>query len=318
MNNTINVLSTKELQKLSNTNLVASNLQAKADEWRKTHEVLLHLQEVERRKLHLHLGYSSMHTYAVEKLGYSSGAAFRRIQAMRLLKDVPAVKQQFDSGALNLTTAAQIQNFCRMHRKPIEQKASLCRKFSGKSKREIEKGLLTLEWAQARAQAQTQDQNQTQSQLNNAIPPRRDRLTPLNAMYTEIKFCADQKLLAKLNKLQQMHSHKNLNQIFNLALNAALKIKKPSANKTRAHNPQRRQVPKRLAQEILQRADYRCEYTDPAANHRCQETKFLDIDHRLPVALGGLTTKNNLRVLCRAHNLYVAPKQTSSKNPRSV
>jgi hypothetical protein len=52
-----------------------------------TLEILVHLIEVERRRLHLGLGYASMFDYCTRHLGYSSSAASRRIQAARCVRD---------------------------------------------------------------------------------------------------------------------------------------------------------------------------------------------------------------------------------------
>ena len=52
--------------------------------------VLDHLREIQKRHLHLRLGFSSLFDYAVRELGYSEGAAWRRIKAMRLCSDTPA------------------------------------------------------------------------------------------------------------------------------------------------------------------------------------------------------------------------------------
>ncbi|MBI5168185.1 MAG: HNH endonuclease [Candidatus Eisenbacteria bacterium] len=41
-----------------------------------------------------------------------------------------------------------------------------------------------------------------------------------------------------------------------------------------------------------------------ADGKRCGSTWRLELDHVLPVALGGETTVENLRVLCRAHNQF--------------
>jgi len=42
--------------------------------------------------------------------------------------------------------------------------------------------------------------------------------------------------------------------------------------------------------------------------HRCESTRRLEIDHIQPVALGGETKPENLRLLCRAHNQYEAER----------
>jgi hypothetical protein len=49
-------------------------------------EILYSLRGVEERKLHLDMGHPNLYEFAMKELGYSSGAAHRRISAMRLLQ----------------------------------------------------------------------------------------------------------------------------------------------------------------------------------------------------------------------------------------
>jgi len=74
-------------------------------------EVLHHLREVEIRHLYLERGYSSLWAFATEELGYSESAAQRRIQAMRLLKEIPEVEEKIESGRLSLSVASQLHGF---------------------------------------------------------------------------------------------------------------------------------------------------------------------------------------------------------------
>src|SRR5471032_2901649 len=64
-----------------------------------TTEVLRHLAEIERRKLYCDLKYGSLFDYAVKELRYSEAAAGRRIQAMRLVREIPEVESKITSGA---------------------------------------------------------------------------------------------------------------------------------------------------------------------------------------------------------------------------
>ena len=77
-----------------------------------------HLREIERRRLYLSLGCSSMFDYAVRELGYSSGAAWRRLKAMRLCAEVEGARARLQEGTLTLDAAAQLQHaFERQRRK---------------------------------------------------------------------------------------------------------------------------------------------------------------------------------------------------------
>ena len=77
-----------------------------------------HLREIERRRLYLTLGCSSMFDYAVRELGYSTGAAWRRLKTMRLCAEVQGARTRLQEGTLTLDAAAQLQHaFERQRRK---------------------------------------------------------------------------------------------------------------------------------------------------------------------------------------------------------
>jgi 5-methylcytosine-specific restriction endonuclease McrA len=43
-----------------------------------------------------------------------------------------------------------------------------------------------------------------------------------------------------------------------------------------------------------------------ASGERCGATRHLQFDHVVPRALGGASTVDNVRILCRSHNLEAA------------
>ncbi|MCB9026576.1 MAG: hypothetical protein H6625_09690 [Bdellovibrionaceae bacterium] len=61
----------------------------------------------------LDLGYQSLFEYTVKELKYSEGQAGRRIQAMRLLKEIPEIEKKIESVALSLTSISQAKAFFR-------------------------------------------------------------------------------------------------------------------------------------------------------------------------------------------------------------
>ena len=80
--------------------------------------VIDHLREIQKRRLYLRRGFSSLFDYAVRELGYSDAAAWRRIKAMRLCADVEGVRERLQSGSMTLNAAAQLQHaFDRQERK---------------------------------------------------------------------------------------------------------------------------------------------------------------------------------------------------------
>ncbi len=76
------------LKNLKNEEILAHTKNLVKEERRIQIELLNHLHEIEKRKLFLEIGFGSLFDYVVKELGYSESAAYRRIQAMRLLKAV--------------------------------------------------------------------------------------------------------------------------------------------------------------------------------------------------------------------------------------
>ena len=72
--------------------------------------VIDHLREIDKRRLYLRGGFSSLFDYAVRELGYSDAAAWRRIKAMRLCADIDGVRERLQDGSMTLNAAAQLQN----------------------------------------------------------------------------------------------------------------------------------------------------------------------------------------------------------------
>ena len=68
---------------LSNSGLLAKTRALVSEERKLTALVLGHLQEVEHRRLHLELGFSSLFDFCLRELGYSENEANSRISAMR-------------------------------------------------------------------------------------------------------------------------------------------------------------------------------------------------------------------------------------------
>lgn len=84
-----------------------------AQERKLTKEILLHIAEVDKRKLFLKMAYSSLFDYLTKEIGYSFGAAQRRIDSARLMHKVPEVSDQIEDGSLHLSQISKVQKICR-------------------------------------------------------------------------------------------------------------------------------------------------------------------------------------------------------------
>jgi 5-methylcytosine-specific restriction endonuclease McrA len=98
-----------------------------------TLEVLLHLIEVGRRRLHLGLGCPSMFEYCTRHLGYSSSAASRRIHTARCIRDYPEVYGLLEMSEVNLSTVSLVASILTK-----ENKGDLLMRIRNKSQKEVE------------------------------------------------------------------------------------------------------------------------------------------------------------------------------------
>jgi 5-methylcytosine-specific restriction endonuclease McrA len=98
-----------------------------------TLDILLHLNEVDRRNLHLKLGYSSLFDYCTQHLKYSASGASRRIRTARCIRRHPGVYRLLEKSQVNLSTISLVA--------PIlteANKGDLLRSICNKSQREVE------------------------------------------------------------------------------------------------------------------------------------------------------------------------------------
>ncbi len=78
--------------------------------------------------------------------------------------------------------------------------------------------------------------------------------------------------------------------------------------KRREGHERSRYTPSSVRERRMDDAGYQCEYTGPDGV-RCTARVGLEIDHIIPHAKGGSSGEENLRVLCRGHNLLLAERE---------
>src|SRR5688572_913460 len=81
-----------------------------ATERRTIAEFVLHLAELERRQLHLELGYPSTFAFCTQFLKLTNASAYRRTVAARLASRYSAIPDMLADGRLSLTTLALLKD----------------------------------------------------------------------------------------------------------------------------------------------------------------------------------------------------------------
>lgn len=80
-----------------------------------------------------------------------------------------------------------------------------------------------------------------------------------------------------------------------------LKFAQVANPRSRTGNAHGRHIPAHIQRAVSERDNYQCTFRS-ADGTRCDEKRALEFDHVRPVAAGGATTLENLRLLCRPHN----------------
>ncbi len=285
-------------------------------------KILDHLREIERRRLFSDLGYSSLFDYAVKELKYSEGQAVRRIQAMRLLKELPELEPKIASGVLSLSNVQQAHSFFRNIESTEpnrivtpKEKLEIFAHLEDKSVRDAQKELLKINPAVA-------------------LPKEKERV--ITETSSEVRFLMTDTLKAKLEGVRSLLGAKGTTMTYaelfdvmsDLSLQA-LESKKfgkkrvaaetvvqeqneQEQNEQEQTNPpptqavkaplstNARYIPKSLKHQVWRRDHGKCT--------NCQSKRNLNYDHVTPVALGGASTLENLRLLCFQCNQRASAK----------
>jgi 5-methylcytosine-specific restriction endonuclease McrA len=145
--------------------------------------------------------------------------------------------------------------------------------------------------------------------------PPRDEIEPLDAKLSRLHITVDDELLQLLEASKDAFAHSfpsgRAADVIKHGLRVALAqhdkrlglVEKP----LKAPRPSRtNHIPAHVKREILRRAGgRRCEWILPSGE-RCDCRRTLQFDHIKALALGGKSTLENVRLLCRSHNLLAA------------
>jgi len=247
-------------------------------------DILKHLQTVYDTRLFAKLGYSSLHKYLIKELGYSESAAFRRVQALKLVKEIPATKKMIEEGSLNLSGITQLQTMLKDKSTEIKKEA-------------IEK-VKNISTAEAR------------TTLFELCPEKeahpRDHRKQVSATHARFAMTLSITTADKIEKVKAQTKKYDNNELMDYLLDLALAThaKKQNIKAKTVHiskNP--RTISPTIKREVFKRAGGKCEHPN------CQAIHYLEYDHIKPVALGGGNNFDNIRLVCKAHNqLYAIQK----------
>ncbi len=296
------VMSLPTLSHFSNEELFARIKSLKGDENRIVAEVVLHLHEIDSRGIYRDAGYSSLFVYCRDALGYSEGAAYRRARAARCLRGSPEIYQRIAEGKLSLSALSEVAGV--INEKNSEAVLSLA---EGASKRTASEIAVQFGASKAPKRETIRMRKVEQKPVTGGLfasvgvtekPAVEERYS--------FSFEVSKEVAGLYEEARALIGPCAAAEVFEKALREY--VAKRKTVRPRATSPAKsagRAIPKSVRRSVFERDHERCTYVSPDGV-RCSECVGLEIDHIVPFARGGSGEKENLRLLCRAHNQLAA------------
>ncbi|WP_413943222.1 HNH endonuclease [Bdellovibrio sp. HCB-162] len=272
------------LQNIGNSELVARLEKLVRTERKITHVILLHILEIEDRKIYAELG----------------------------------IAEKLESGALNLTQLTQVQKCIKGEMRTSgtiisqSQTQKILQEIENKNTFETQK-VLAAEFNQPIQTIET-----VKPQADETV---RLEITLSKEEFEELKkakellshICIDGSWSDVISTLAKKFNNSKLgNKISNPTKITSVLTPTSThsfsiAKDQRCKRPNRRKyMSVQIKRKLLKNARYCCEYVNPETGAKCSSKYQLQIDHIHPWSLGGSDEIGNLRVLCRTHNIFAA------------
>ena len=290
-------------------------------------DIILHLMIVQERQLYVPAGYDSLFSYCVGKLGFSRSTAYRRKAMVDKAGDFPELIERLRDGRLHLCAAAKIAAHLE-----AETGAELLEAVVGMSHREVEVYLVKRRPAKVSVNVDTKsavknelklDMDETPAAAKPIVTKAKTIVRPLTETTNRVSVTLSDETLANLKRAKELLGNKSDDEILLKALEQLLDKVAPErrhARRAQRHHTPKPSKPSRRGtladRDKTAVADgCCCSYVSKDGVH-CNARAFLEIDHIQPWSLGGPSTAENYRVLCRAHHAYLST-QTFGRRPAS-
>jgi len=316
-----------ELKRLKSGKLLG-NLDSLNEQERKLKvKVLLYLREIDRRKLYLEQGYSSMFDFCINYLKYSESTAVRRIKAERALGRSKRIIEMLLSGDMSITGLSKIEPICRPENtEAILEKAAGCscreldilkaRHFPSEPKPEKVRPVFV------KTELKIKSNNGGRKFTANA-----EAAAPVLEEKYRLEFTVDKETMNKIKRAKSLLSTKypkgvKLETLFEELLDNYLNNNDPERRED--HNniklnklDRTRYIPQKIKDLVYRRDGGRCSFVG-RNERRCSSTWNLQYDHIVPYAKGGDNSPENLRLLCGRHNQLMAEREYGEDKIRKI
>ncbi len=260
-------------------------------------ELLTVLMEMKRRRVFAELNYSGIFDYCERALRLSRAQAYYFKTVADKSEVVPELKEAIDQGELTLSEARRIA--------PV---------VTAQNQRH---------WID---KAKTLPQQQLEKEVTEANPKAhvKEDIRPVAKEVSQLRVPVDNKTHENLSALREILSQKRgraasladviawmaeeTRERFDPERKAERRVTKVSSGNAssapKIDKPGRSPIPARIKHQVVLRQGWQCIYVG-ADGRRCNQTRWLDFHHISPLARGGRSTPENLRLLCKSHHAFV-------------
>ena len=328
----------RPLQSISDDELLRRLSELLRQSRRAESDLVAHIAEVDERRLYAREASPSMFAYCTEVLHLSEAEAYLRIAAARASREHPMLLAMLGDGRLHLTGIAKLAPHLT-----VENRAALLERATHRSKRQIEeliaeiaprpdvpsvvsklperRTLLAAELPLGAESVASPMRELRPDAVASPVPApgRAAAVQPLAPARYKVQFTASAGLRDKLERLQALLRSEvpdgDLASIIEQAVTEKLErlearrfatTKAPRKRLSETDTaPSSRHIPAAVRRAVFERDGGQCRYVDERGR-RCSERDRLEFHHRQPFAFGGDHGPQNIRLMCRAHNAYLA------------
>jgi 5-methylcytosine-specific restriction endonuclease McrA len=269
---------------------------------RKIESQLIHvLQEVDRAKFFKKLGQPSLFAYATQVLGLSESLAYAFITVARKCKEIDQLQAAIDSEQLSVSKAVRITS--SLTTETTEELIAFAKVHSSKE----------IDCEMAR--------RNPKSQVKSVVKPLSENLV-------EIKLTVSKATYEKWNRAQSLEAQKQKSSKMENVLEAVLDdylrhhdpVKKAECAKQKAKpclskvmeernlketspSMAERRIPLTAEQKhtVFRRDQGKCTHVN-ASGQRCNQDRWIEVHHIVPLSQGGSNEPENLTTLCSFHH----------------
>ncbi|MGK5090092.1 HNH endonuclease [Bdellovibrionota bacterium FG-2] len=268
------------------------------------------LQQLDRHRVYLKHGHASLFLYVVRELGLSESVAYNLITVSRKAREVPELRSLIAAGTITLSNARKIA--------PVltpQNKAEWLQKAASLSQRQLEKEIVKV-----RPQAVTPESVSyvTENRVRLEVGLSEQDMLALRRVQDLMSQAKGrsvtlEEVIAHMTR-EHLKRHDPVKRAKRQIIKRGRQTKPVALQATSPKGAQTTQdakpphtrvpIPANIFHQVRLRDQGRCTYTHENGQ-KCNQSRWVEIHHKLPVSQGGENSLENLVTLCSPHHDWI-------------